>query len=272
MAEPTGILRRIARALGGEDIVDALVRLPARDLQSLLLHVFARRTENLGPLDLLAQFERTPAFAPSYAEPRLSNSFLQAAFAAASAFEAIELSPVCPLGTMRVLAGIHQNNVLSASRGGEVLADPTPVLALECARRRQHPPERSRSIRLCATQRVMRMQPVTPLDTGLYGLSFRTHQGRWEKMPWPGPLMEIVDVLVTTLSRRTLLLRPSRRPLESPCSMAARTPWRCSRRVRASLMKGCKREREAQASQASRYGPASLAEVWYRSRSASLRR
>lgn len=40
---------------------------------------------------------------------------------------------------------------------------------------------------------------LTPLGAGLYGLSFRTHQGRWEKMPWPGPLMEMVDVLVTTL-------------------------------------------------------------------------
>jgi hypothetical protein len=40
---------------------------------------------------------------------------------------------------------------------------------------------------------------LTPLGTGLYGLSLRTHQGRWEKMPWSGPLMEIVEVLVTTL-------------------------------------------------------------------------
>lgn len=160
MSEFTGILRRIARTLGGEGTIDALVRLPSRDLKSLLLHVFDRRAEDLTPLDLLAQFERTPAFAPTYAEPRLSTTFQQAAFAAADAFEAIELSPIGPLGTTHVLAGIHQNNVLSTSRGGEVLADPTPVLALECARRRRHPPDRARPVRLCTSQRLMRMQPV----------------------------------------------------------------------------------------------------------------
>lgn len=160
MSELTGILRRIAQTLGGEGIIEALVRLPPRDLKSLLLHVFDRRAENLTPLDLLVQFERTPAFAPSFAEPRVSTTFQQAAFAAAGEFEAIELSPICPLGATHVLAGIHQNNVLSASRGGEVLADPTPVLALECARRRRPIPDRARPIRLCTSQRLMRMQPV----------------------------------------------------------------------------------------------------------------
>jgi hypothetical protein len=160
MAEPTGLLRRIARTLGGEDIIDALVRMPPRDLKSLLLHVFERRAEHLTPLDLLTQYESTPAFAPSFAEPRVSTTFQHAAFAAADLFEAIELSQLCPLGTMHVLAGIHQNNVLSASRGGEVVADPTPVIALECARRRRHPQDRARPLRLCTSRRVMRMQPV----------------------------------------------------------------------------------------------------------------
>jgi hypothetical protein len=40
---------------------------------------------------------------------------------------------------------------------------------------------------------------LTLLGASLYGLSFRTHTGRWEAMPGSGGLTEIVDVLVTTL-------------------------------------------------------------------------
>jgi hypothetical protein len=40
---------------------------------------------------------------------------------------------------------------------------------------------------------------LTLVGASLYGLSFRTHTGRWEVMPWSGGLTEIVDVLVTTL-------------------------------------------------------------------------
>src|SRR3954452_7604788 len=40
------------------------------------------------------------------------------------------------------------------------------------------------------------------------------------------------------LIRRILLLRPSRRPLESPRRIAARIPWRWARRVRARATNG----------------------------------
>src|SRR4051812_30857002 len=56
------------------------------------------------------------------------------------------------------------------------------------------------------------------------------------------------------LMRRTRLLRPSRRPLDSPRRMAASTPARWRRRVRAALTKGSRRLRAAQLSQASRCG------------------
>src|SRR5215213_7915464 len=58
------------------------------------------------------------------------------------------------------------------------------------------------------------------------------------------------------LIRRILLLRPSRRPLESPSGIAARMPSRCARRVRARRTNGFRRERDAQASQASRWAGA----------------
>lgn len=160
MANPDRILSRIARELGGNEILDALGRLAPRDLHSLLLHLAAQESGRKTPLDLLAQYERGPAFALGFVDPRLALRFADAAFTAASAFEALELSPVAPLGTVRAISGIHQNNVLSASRGAELVADPTPLLALECARRRRRPADRDTTIRLCTSQRMMRMQPA----------------------------------------------------------------------------------------------------------------
>jgi hypothetical protein len=160
MSKSADLLSRIARTLGGKDSISALQRLSPRDLNSLLLHLFARRSEERSALELLASYEDTPAFSPGFVDQRQSLRFTLAALEAAVGFEAIELSPVCPLGTIHVLSGIHQNNVLSASRGGELVADPTPVLALECARRRKKPDARGTTLRLCTSQRLMRMQPA----------------------------------------------------------------------------------------------------------------
>ena len=41
-----------------------------------------------------------------------------------AAFQAVELSPLCPLGTVSQLAVAHQNKVLATTRQTEVLADP----------------------------------------------------------------------------------------------------------------------------------------------------
>ena len=40
----------------------------------------------------------------------------------------------------------------------------------------------------------------TPLGNGRYGLSFHTHAGRWEPMPFMGDVPEITKALVTALA------------------------------------------------------------------------
>jgi antitoxin (DNA-binding transcriptional repressor) of toxin-antitoxin stability system len=40
---------------------------------------------------------------------------------------------------------------------------------------------------------------VTPLSTNQYGLSFHSHTGRWEKMPFVGELVPLAHDLVTAL-------------------------------------------------------------------------
>ena len=157
---PSKILARIARDTGVPGLADILGRdVSPSDLQSLLLHVFQQRAGSLRERDLMAASPRA-LLAPSRASARLLNRFDEAAFATAGAFEALDLSPVTPLGLNHVLGEIDQNNVLTTIRNAEVLGDPTPAMALECARRRKDVKARStKAIRLCASARVIRLQP-----------------------------------------------------------------------------------------------------------------
>jgi hypothetical protein len=193
------ILRRIARVVG-EPALAAIEALAPRDLASLLLHLFERRAAEVGPVDALAR-AADGLFSPSFADPRESLAFLEEAFAAAGAFESVELSPVCPLGTTRALGGIHQNNVLSASRGAELLADPTPAIALLAAQRRRA--DRARTVRLCASARVVRMQPAPPGLLPHFRLfALQTAGARGEEGAWLCQQLRVWLTLLTSLSGR----------------------------------------------------------------------
>ena len=141
--------------------------LPASDLQSLLMHVYRQRAAALGPADL-ARKAGQGLVAPSKVDARLMNQFDRVAFELAEGFDALELAPAGPLGLSHVLGGIDQNNVLTTIRGVELLGDSTSALALECARRRKA--DGSATVRLCASQRVIRLQPF---DVPGYSPHFR---------------------------------------------------------------------------------------------------
>jgi len=64
----------------------------------------------------------TPPVAPAQPDGRLLHELDGLAPAAAESFEAVELAPVCPLGTNAVLGRVDQNDVLSTTRNTEVLA------------------------------------------------------------------------------------------------------------------------------------------------------
>ena len=93
--------------------------------------------------------------APSTVNARALMAFDSIAFQAASEFAAVELSPVCPFAATSTLGGTSQNNVLTAIRNAEVLGDPTIALALEAGCRRRS----AGLVRLCASHRVIRLQP-----------------------------------------------------------------------------------------------------------------
>jgi hypothetical protein len=157
-------LNRILRSAGVPDLVDVLAdRLGPTDLQSLLLEVYQRLAANITPARLLEQYETNRFVAPSPVDPRKLLEFETLAWALLPRpYVAVELSPVCPLGTNSAVASVDQKKVLSTIRNTEVVADTTNVLALEAAVRRRKlrgtNGRRTEPVLLAASHRVMRAQ------------------------------------------------------------------------------------------------------------------
>ncbi len=142
-------VRRLSAELGGSE------------LHAVLMHVMRGRARRRTPKDLLAQYRADAFCAPAPTDLRESVAVDGHLLAAADAFEAIELSPVAPLGVSSAVAQTGQNRVLSALRMTEVVSDPTNVLALECARRLRV--NHDTPVHLVTSQRVLRAQPVPKL-------------------------------------------------------------------------------------------------------------
>lgn len=131
-------------------------RLPASELWSLLLEVMAHRAGRRTPAELLRQWQRDRFTAPAVVDQRALVELDGHLLAAAGRFEAIELSPLAPLGACSAVGPGSQNRIVSALRGTEVVADPTNVLALECARRLRADP--AQVVRLATSHRCVRGQ------------------------------------------------------------------------------------------------------------------
>ena len=130
--------------------------LPPSRLWSLLLEIVGTRAAARRLASLMEQWERDRFVELAAVDQRTQLEIDRNLLAAASAFQSIELSPVAPLGVCSAMGRASQNRVLSALRGTEVIADPTNVMALECARRLRRDP---RSIvRLATSHRCVRTQ------------------------------------------------------------------------------------------------------------------
>jgi hypothetical protein len=135
--------------------------LPASEVWSLLLEVMARRAARRTETDLRRQWERDGFTRPAYIDQRTLVELEGHLLAAAGDFEALELSPLAPLGSCSVVGLASQNKIVSALRGTEVVADPTNVFALECARRLRETPDAL--VRLATCHRCVRAQEVPKL-------------------------------------------------------------------------------------------------------------
>jgi hypothetical protein len=142
--------------------------LAASELWSLLLGVVEQRAARRSAAQVLQQWEKDRFVCPAYIDQRTLNQLDGHLLAAASAFEALELSPLAPLGSCSGIALASQNKIVSTVRGTEVVSDPTNMLALESARRLR---ENGQTVRLTTNHRCVRAQAV-PKQAG-YAAHFR---------------------------------------------------------------------------------------------------
>ncbi|HEX4972231.1 MAG TPA: hypothetical protein VFV69_14335 [Steroidobacteraceae bacterium] len=143
----------------GESAYAALARgMPASEVWSLLLSAMRERAEHRTPGALAQQWASDRFVQLSYIDQRTLLDLDSQLLAAAPEFEAVELSPLAPLGTCSSIALTTQNRVVSTARGTEVVSDPTNVLALESARRLRE--DQTQIVRLCTSHRCVRAQEV----------------------------------------------------------------------------------------------------------------
>ncbi len=161
----TKIIKRILNDHGGEKILDLLSQdLNPSDLQSLLLEVYKTRSDKVNAQTLMKVYSENRFVSPSIVDSRLLNKFDGIAFSLLpDDFNIIELSPVSPLGNCSALATVDQKKIVTTIRNTEIVADPTNVMALECARQRleviKKNPKSDINIKLCSSHRVIRAQP-----------------------------------------------------------------------------------------------------------------
>jgi hypothetical protein len=128
-----------------------------------------QRAAQRTPAHLQQQWERDRFVCPAYIDQRTLNELDGHLLAAASGFEARELSPLAPLGSCSAIGLTSQNKIVSTFRGTEVVSDPTNLLALESARRLRGNP--LQTIKLMTNHRCVRAQQV-PNQPG-YAAHFR---------------------------------------------------------------------------------------------------
>ena len=146
----------------GESAYAALAHgMAASEVWSLLLRAMRERAERRTPGALAQQWDNDRFVQLSYIDQRTLVELDSHLLAAAHEFEAVELSPLAPLGTTSSIALTTQNRVVSTVRGTEVVSDPTNVLALESARRLRE--DQTRIVRFCTSHRCVRAQEVPKL-------------------------------------------------------------------------------------------------------------
>jgi hypothetical protein len=139
------------------EVRDALASgLPSSEVWSLLLDVAEARARGRTAAGLNDQWKNDRFVQPCAVDQRVLHDVDGHLLAAAASFEAVELSPVAPLGVCSSVGLASQNKIVSTVRGTEVVSDPTNVLALECARRLRE--NSAAHVRLMTNHRCVRAQ------------------------------------------------------------------------------------------------------------------
>ncbi len=162
---------RVEKELGLLGLVQKLATdLAPTDLTSLLLEVYRQQAHRRSAAQVLAEYQQNRFVKPGRVNPRqLLRWETTLLDTLPEEVEVLDLSPVTPLGTCSVVAGVDQNWAVATVRGMEVVSDATNVLALEAATRRQtllkKQPKSSEVVCLGASHRLLR--PQIPLIPGV---------------------------------------------------------------------------------------------------------
>jgi len=132
----SNIVKNVLEKAGNENLIDELTsRLSQSEITTLLLSLSKEITNKNTPIDLLTRYESNRFVKPSKLNPikikQIEISMLETA--EVSGFSSVLLSPASLLGSCSVIAKVDQNNVISATRGLELIADSTNMLAIYLA-------------------------------------------------------------------------------------------------------------------------------------------
>jgi hypothetical protein len=155
------ITKRILDKIGQPDLVEKLSRLSQSDINSLFLEINKNQTDKLTPSDMLKNYQSNRFVAPSALD---AEKFYQlevdlTAVAKGHSIGSVLLSPVAPLGSCSVFGCVDQNNVISATRGCEVLPDTTNMLAIYLADKiNKGAIDNKEGVHVCSANRLTRAQ------------------------------------------------------------------------------------------------------------------
>jgi len=126
-----------------------------------LLKVFQEQANDTAPADVLKAFSINRFSVPSEIDPVVYHTYEAELLSLAqkSAIEAVLLSPSAPFGSCSAFGCVDQNNIVSASRGIEILSDPTNMLSVIVAKKLKDKEADNRDpLHYCTTARVLRAQ------------------------------------------------------------------------------------------------------------------
>lgn len=130
------IIEKVLEKAGNENLINELTtRLSQSEITTFLLALSKEIANKNTPGDILSRYETNRFVKPSGLNPIKVKKveLLMLEIAEASGFSPILLSPASPLGSCSIIAKVDQNNVISATRGLELIADSTNMLAIYVA-------------------------------------------------------------------------------------------------------------------------------------------
>ncbi len=158
------IIEKINQKLNDSNIIQKITdNLSFSELQSLLMELINTKRKELSINEIFNQYKNDVYVRPSSIDARKIFNIEKILYnILPEKFDAIELSPVSPLGCCSQITDISQNRIISTIRKSEVCSDPTNLLALEASKRRK---ENNEIVRIAANHRVIRSEKILTKDT-----------------------------------------------------------------------------------------------------------